>query len=116
METTLTTVFRMLRNHVEETGERVIAVCPNISPIYAQCRLVMVSSIPSDSYFSGRTARFQNGGTLSLFTGDASQMSENKPFSLAFLGWGTVGSQNTNVMQEWRRRATKVISTDGLLS
>ena len=111
--TSLVSSFQMLLEHVENSGEWLIAVCPSSSTTYSNCRLTMVSSIPSGSYFSGRTIRFEDGGMLSLFSKDT-PIPEDMPFTVSFLGWDRVDTQDTDTMREWRKKSNKVLTFGGV--
>jgi len=111
-ESSLIANFKRLRRHVEDTGEWVVAVCPENQTVFSQCRKIMVSSLSAGVEFSGRTARFPNQGLLTLVS-HQTKMDSKKPFSVAFIGWGRVGSQKTDLMENWRQQAQSVLTLGG---
>jgi hypothetical protein len=97
------------QRYVQATAGWLVIVCPEES--VEPSRLFLAGATPEDAKFAGRTARFQNGGSLSVVeSGEDVFLPAERPFSVMFVGWGEADKSNMADMVRWKAAATQVVS------
>jgi len=93
-----------------QTGYWYVVVCPDISQT-GESRKTLAGALPSGALFSGRTARFMNGGQVTVVCVDDAPdfIPEGAPVKVAFLGWEQADDNSSKRMSPWRKIAQEVV-------
>jgi len=98
-------ILQQVQQHVSDTGEWVVVVCPN-PQVAGECSRYIAASLPSDANFSGRTALLANKGHISVACAEEDVfLPDGQEFITAFVGWD--GKNRGGGMAKWRDRAAK---------
>ncbi len=98
-------VLQQVQQHVDDTGEWVVVICPN-PEVAGECSRYIAAALPSDASFSGRTALMANKGHISVASAQEDVfLPDGQVFTTAFVGWD--GSNRSDGMAKWQDQAAK---------
>lgn len=107
---TRTTDLLALAERLGQTAGWYVVVCPTAEAT-GEARRNLAGAAPAGSEFSGRTARFPNGGRMTVIGADESPdfIPEGTPVKVAFLGWEQADDGSSKRMAPWRKIAQEVV-------